>query len=74
MANAMKKLNTIALVLRELHCTGVLIFKGESSVPRFSCVIFEPSPIVLERLEIQQILTRKDIEEEGFIHFYKQIN
>ena len=74
MANAEKKLNTVALILKELQCHNILIFKGEFSVPASSCVIFKPSPTVMERLEIQQILTQKDIEEDGYFHLYKKIN
>ena len=74
MANAEKKLNTVALILKELQCHNILIFKSEFSVPASSCVIFKPSPTVMERLEIQQILTQKDIEEDGYFHLYKKIN
>jgi len=72
MENALKKLNTIALVLKDLQCSNVLIFKGEFSAPTSSCVIFGPSPAVKERLQIQHILIQKDIEEKEILRAYEK--
>jgi len=74
MANAFKKLETAAFALKELKCSNIYIFRSRRAVPVSGKVIFMPSAVVGERLQIQQIITESDILKEGFYHIHLKMN
>jgi hypothetical protein len=73
MANAPYKIETIASVLKKLGCSDVVIFVLEY-IPHLYQVHFNPSQIVIERLNIEQVALKPDMNDSPDWKVYKGIN
>ncbi len=73
MANSFPKIKTVALVLKELGCPTVIIYAGEFEIPTVDKIIFEPSKIIKERLQLRQYITEKDMQREESFRLYKKL-
>ena len=72
MANAPHKVTTIGNVLKRLGCSNVVIYVLEW-MPHSYAVHFEPSPIVLEQLEIEKITLEPDRSGNADWKIFKRI-
>ena len=73
MANAPYKIETIASVLKKLGCSDIVIFVLEY-IPHSYQVHFNPSPIVIERLNIEQVALKPDMSDIKDWRVHKRIN
>ena len=72
MANAPHKVTTIGTVLTRLGCSNVVVYVLEW-IPHSYAVHFEPSPIVLEQLEIEKITLEPDRSGNADWKIFKRI-
>jgi len=61
MANAPDKMITIGLVLQELGCDNVSVYRKTEGTPTEYLVIFEPNELVANRLDIQRVLPVEEL-------------
>lgn len=73
MANAPYKIETIARVLKKLGCSDTVIFVLEY-IPHLYQVHFNPSSIVIEKLNIEQVVLKPDMSDSEDWKVYKRIN